>query len=229
MVYTTDSFAHELHRPQIVLASASPRRQAFLAELGLEFVTAPADVDETPLPGEHPVALAARLAEQKAQAVAQRLPPGPRRVIVAADTVVALGDLLLGKPVDGADARQMLDLLRDGPHQVHSAVSVLDTAGGVTRTQVDSTTVVMRAYSDTEIDAYIATGDPLDKAGAYAIQHAEFAPAASMQGCLSGVMGLPLGVLADLLAEVGVGLPPVAPVCERQTAFPCCRAGGDVC
>lgn len=226
MVHTTDSSLHESHKPQIVLASASPRRQAFLTDLGLDFVTAPADVDETPLPGEHPVALAARLAEQKAQAVAQRLPPGPRRVIVAADTVVALGDLLLGKPVDGAEARYMLDLLRDGPHQVHSAVSVLDTAGGVTRTHVDSTTVVMRAYSDAEIDAYIATGDPLDKAGAYAIQHGEFAPAAGVVGCLSGVMGLPLGVLADLLAEVGVDLPPVASVCERQTVFPCCRAGG---
>ncbi|MCC6168729.1 MAG: septum formation protein Maf [Caldilineaceae bacterium] len=212
-------------RPPVVLASASPRRQAFLAELGLDFVAVPADVDETPQPGEHPVALAARLAEIKARSVAERLGPGPRRVIVAADTVVALGDLLLGKPEDDADAWRMLDLLRDGPHQVHSAVSVLDTGDGSVRTQVNSTTVVMRPYTDAEIDAYIAGGDPMDKAGAYAIQHPGFAPAAAVAGCLSGVMGLPLGALADLLREVGIDLPPVAPVCQRQTSFRCCRAG----
>lgn len=210
--------------PQVVLASASPRRQAYLTELGLNFVTAPADVDETPRPGETPVALAARLAEAKARAVAQRLPANGRRIVVAADTVVALGDLLLGKPEDAADAWRMLDLLRQGPHQVHSAVSVFDTGDGQARTRVNSTTVHMRAYTDAEIEAYIATGDPLDKAGAYAIQHPEFAPAAAIEGCLSGVVGLPLGTLADLLAEVGIELPPVAPVCQRQTSFLCCRA-----
>ncbi|RIK50463.1 MAG: septum formation protein Maf [Chloroflexi bacterium] len=213
-------------RPLIVLASASPRRQAFLAELGLRFVVAPADVDETPLPEEHPIALAARLAESKARAVAARLGPGPRQVIVAADTVVALGDLLLGKPEDAADARRMLDLLRDGPHQVHSAVSMLDAGDGSVRTAVNSTTVVMRPYTDAEVDAYIASGDPMDKAGGYAIQHPDFAPAAAVEGCLSGVIGLPLGTLAELLAEAGIDLPPVAPVCQRQTSFRCCRADG---
>lgn len=210
--------------PQVVLASASPRRQAYLTELGLHFVVAPADVDETPQPGETPVALAARLAEAKARAVAQRLPADGRRIVVAADTVVALGDRLLGKPEDAADAWRMLDVLRQGPHQVHSAVSIFDTAHGQVRTRVNSTTVHMRPYTDAEIDAYIATGDPLDKAGAYAIQHPEFAPAAAIEGCLSGVVGLPLGTLADLLAEVGIELPPVAPVCQRRTAFMCCRS-----
>lgn len=194
-----------------------------MADLGLSYVSAAADVDETPLPGEHPVALAARLAEMKARTVALRLPEGPRRIVVAADTVVALGDQLLGKPEDDADAWRMLDVLRHGPHEVHSAVSVLDTANGQVRTVVNSTTVVMRDYSDAEIAAYIATGDPLDKAGGYAIQHPQFAPAAALQGCLSGVVGLPLGTLADLLAEVGIDLPPVAPVCQRRSSFPCCR------
>lgn len=210
--------------PLLVLASSSPRRQVYLADLGLLFVAEPADVDETPLDGEHPIALAIRLAESKARTVAERF-RGGRRLIVAADTVVALGDRLLGKPEDDVDAWRMLDVLRDGPHDVHSAVSVLDTADGSLRTQVSSTIVVMRPYSDAEIDAYVATGDPLDKAGAYAIQHPTFNPAAAIEGCLSGVVGLPLGVLADLLAEAGVDVPPVAPVCERRTHFPCCRAG----
>ena len=139
---------------------------------------------------------------------------------------LALGDLLLGKPEDAADARRMLNLLRDGPHQVHSAVSVLDAGDGSVRTAVNSTTVVMRPYTDAEVDAYIASGDPMDKAGGYAIQHPDFAPAAAVEGCLSGVMGLPLGTLADLLAEAGIDLPPVAPVCQRQTSFRCCRADG---
>lgn len=208
---------------RLVLASTSPRRQAFLRELGLAFTVAAADVDETPLPGEAPAALAARLAEQKAQAVAARLSAQGRALVIAADTVVALDDQVLGKPVDAAEARWMLALLRDGPHQVHSAVSLLDTGRNVQETRLCSTTVVMRAYSDEEIDAYVATGDPLDKAGAYAIQHPVFAPARALMGCLSGVVGLPLGVLRDLLLEAGVLVGPVVPVCERQGSFPCCR------
>jgi len=211
--------------PRLVLASTSPRRQAFLRELGLAFTVAAADVDETPLAGESPTGLATRLAERKAQAVAAQLSGQGRALVIAADTVVALDDQVLGKPVDAAEARWMLALLRDGPHQVHSAVSLLDTGRGVQKTRLCSTTVVMRAYSDAEIDAYVATGDPLDKAGAYAIQHPVFAPARALVGCLSGVVGLPLGVLRDLLLEAGVAVGPVAPVCERQGGFPCCRRG----
>ena len=209
--------------PLLVLASTSPRRQAFLRELGLSFTVAAAEVDETPLAGELPVDLAVRLAGQKAQAVADRLSGQERVLVIAADTVVALGERILGKPEDAAEARRMLALLRDGPHQVHSAVSLLDTGRNVQETRLCSTTVVMRAYSDAEIDAYVATGDPLDKAGAYAIQHPVFAPARALVGCLSGVVGLPLGVLRDLLLEAGVPVGPVAPVCERQGGFPCCR------
>jgi septum formation protein len=208
----------------LVLASASPRRQAFLRELGLTFTVMPADIDETPQPHEAPVALASRLASSKAFVVAQRLPAGVHALVIASDTVVALGKELLGKPVDKADASRMLLLLRDRDHEVHSAVSVLNVATGHVETVVNTTTVWMRNYSDTEVAVYVESGDPMDKAGAYAIQHPDFDPAQMICGCLSGVMGLPLGNLRDLLTREGVDLPrDLVAVCEGQTHFTCCQ------
>jgi MAF protein len=209
----------------LILASASPRRQAFLRELGLSFRVVPADINETPQPGEAPTVLAARLAGSKAKAVAGKLQgQGEAVVVIAADTVVALGRTLLGKPEDNADAQRMLLLLRDRAHEVHSAVSVLDMRSQRQETVVNTTTVWMRNYSDAEIDRYIESGDPMDKAGAYAIQHPTFDPAQRINGCLSGVMGLPLGALRDLLAQADIGLPrDVVEVCESQTHFPCCQ------
>jgi septum formation protein len=205
------------------LASGSPRRRAFLSELGASYTVKAADVDETPLPGEQPAALAARLAESKARAVAARQ-GDVDALVIAADTVVALGDTVLGKPVDDAEATAMLRQLRDRPHQVITTVCVCDCRTGRATLRVNTTTVVMRDYSDAEIAAYVATGDPVDKAGAYAIQHPVFAPAASIDGCLSTVVGLPLGDLSDLLAEHGVQVAgSVVAVCEQQTHFPCCR------
>ncbi len=211
----------------LTLASASPRRQAFLQDLGFDFSLMPVDVDESPLPSELPIPLARRLAESKARAAAARLgEAGAPRLIVGADTVVALGDETYGKPCDEADAARMLRALRDRAHQVHSAVCVLALPDGEASTSVNSTTVLMRNYTDEEIRAYVATGDPLDKAGAYAIQHATFAPAASLDGCLTGVMGLPLGDMCLLLARYGVfPSSPVVEVCEGQTHFRCCRRG----
>lgn len=210
---------------ELVLASSSPRRQAFLRDLGFNFTVAVADVDESPLPGEKPIPLAMRLAEAKAKVVADRHNgDGPPHVIVAADTVVALGDELYGKPVDDADAADMLVRLRNREHDVHSAICVLSIPSDRSSTRVNTTIVRMRDYSDDEIAAYVATGDPMDKAGAYAIQDPGFAPAASIEGCLTGVMGLPLGDLCRLLAEHGV-LPsqPVVEVCEDRTHFRCCQ------
>lgn len=210
---------------ELVLASASPRRQQFLRDLGLSYTLVVAPVDENPRPGEAPVALAYRLAEAKARAAAARLPQDGRpRLVIAADTVVALGDLLLGKPVDAAEATTMLAQLRDRVHEVHSGVSVLDPLHKVQRTRVNTTAVRMRAYTDAEIVAYVATGDPLDKAGAYAIQHRQFAPVAAVNGCISGVIGLPLADLRDLLAEFGVTTPrTVLDACQPHTDFPCCQ------
>ena len=213
-------------QPEIILASASPRRQALLEQLGLSVRLMPADIDETPLPGEAPLALAKRLAEAKAVAIAEVVGTVPPALIVAGDTVVAMGNTLYGKPEDAADAVRMLVDLRGGPHQVHSAVTVHATATGRVDTCVNSTTVYMRDYTDAEIAAYVATGDPMDKAGAYAIQHPVFAPAHHIEGCLSGVIGMPMGDLVDLLVSAGVVVPrPVAAVCAAQTHFACCRSG----
>lgn len=211
-------------QPEIILASASPRRQALLEQLGLAARLMPADIDETPYPNEDPVELARRLAEAKAAAIAQTLDPAHPALIVAGDTVVAMGQELFGKPEDAEDAVRMLARLRGAPHQVHSAVTVYVTARGRGQSCVNSTTVYMRNYTDAEIAAYVATGDPMDKAGAYAIQHPVFAPAHQIEGCLSGVIGMPLGDLVDLLVAAGVDVTrSVAEVCSAQTHFACCR------
>ena len=218
---------------EIILASASPRRQQFFQELGLPCAIHVADIDETPRPGEGPVELAHRLAESKARAVGDRLVNRKcDRLVVAADTVVALGAELLGKPLDAADAVRMLRHLRTAVHQVHSGVSaLLCTADRETRqeTIVNSTDVMMRPYSDAEIAAYVDTGDPMDKAGAYAIQHPTFAPVQRINGCVSGVMGLPLADLRTLLAQFGVQIAqPLPPLWQFHAAFACCQANEEL-
>lgn len=214
-----------IEKPQLILASGSPRRQQFLRELGFAFSVRVADIDETPQPDEAPIALARRLAESKAQAVASRLETtGDSYVIIAADTVVALDNQLLGKPADASEATQMLTTLCDREHTVHTSVSVLSWPSGQQQTCVNSTQVQMRAYGDAEIAAYIATGDPLDKAGAYAIQHPEFAPVCAMHGCLSGVIGLPLADLRTLLKNADIDIATaLPPICHRQANFLCCQ------
>jgi septum formation protein len=215
--------------PQLILASSSPRRQAFLQDLGLIFEVIAADVDETPRPGEAPVALAARLAGEKARAVACRLPPGaPPALVIAADTVVALGETLLGKPADDAEAAAMLRSLRGRDHDVISAVSVLHTATGAQHTRENETLVTMRDYSDDEIAAYVAGGDPHDKAGAYAIQHAGFHPVTAVRGCVASVTGLPLADLCDILREFGIVVTrELPPICNARTPFGCCQSRPD--
>lgn len=212
-------------RTEIVLASGSPRRRQLMSELGLQFTVLTAGVDESPMPGESPVQLAERLSRFKAKAVADVLGQNDGRVlVVAADTVVAQDSEILGKPADAADAVRMLTVLRGRMHQVHSAVCVLDVLSGECKTCTNTTQVTMRDYADEEMREYVAGGDPLDKAGAYAIQHPKFAPVLAMDGCLTGVMGLPLGDLCELLAGFGVrpGCP-VVEVCERHAAFGCCQ------
>lgn len=211
---------------EVILASSSPRRREFLERLGLTFCVVAADIDETPLPDEAPAALAIRLAATKAQAVAQRQLPGEnRRPIIAADTVVAVGNGLLGKPANNAEAWEMLRTLRNRAHHVISAVSVLDAATGRQETRLSDTVVVMRDYSDDEIAAYIASGDPFDKAGGYAIQHEGFHPVQAVHGCVAGVIGLPLAELAGMLSGLGVAVPgELSAICQTQTGFTCCLA-----
>jgi MAF protein len=193
--------------PELVLASTSPRRRELLALGGWSFAVLPADIDETPLPGETPRHYVERLAEAKARTVllqaSQQYPGIP---LVASDTAVVEGDEILGKPMDFDDASRMLQRLRGRIHQVFTALAVLDPRSTALLRDVCVTDVLMRAYSDDEIEAYVATNDPFDKAGGYAIQHPLFKPVERLYGCYPSVMGLPLCQLARLLSQVG--LPP---------------------
>ena len=185
----------------LILASASPRRRQLLAALGIPFSIDVADIDESRLGDESPETHVRRLAQTKARTVAARRPDA---IILAADTIVVHHGRILGKPGDENEARAMLRALRESPHQVITAVAV--ARAGDVLSELDVSTVVMRAYTDAEIDAYIASGDPFDKAGAYAIQHPDFRPVVRLEGCFAGVMGLPLALTARLLTAAG--LPP---------------------
>ncbi|GAB4435579.1 MAG: Maf family protein [Anaerolineae bacterium] len=227
-------------QPQLILASSSPRRRELLTVLGLPFQVitpgAPFAVDETPLPGELPSDLVQRLSRLKAEAVAENLKRSASSLlahstqdnpifIIAADTEVALGTQILGKPGHSIAATEMLQALRRQAHQVYSGLTVarLTEAELTFVTRLHQSTVWMRPYSDAEIAAYVASGDPLDKAGAYGIQNKSFAPVARWQGCFASIMGLPLGELASALRELGLQLPPIAPLCSRYTGHPCCQ------
>lgn len=189
--------------PHLILASTSQRRRLLLPLLGLPYTVVAPDVDETVRPGETPPETVRRLARLKALTVAQLHPDA---VVLACDTTVALGDEVVGKPVDAVDAVAILRRLAGGQHMVYSGVAV--ARGGQTWDEVVETDIVMRVYTDAEIDAYVATGDPLDKAGAYAVQHPVFAPVARLVGCYANVVGLPLCATRRLLHQAGLPLPP---------------------
>jgi septum formation protein len=183
----------------ILLASASPRRRDLLQAAGIPFEVEASIVDETRAPTEAAVAYVERMAREKATAAAAR---HPARVVLAADTVVVIGERVLGKPVDAADARAMLCALSGRSHCVMTAVAV--ARNGVVRAAVDQTTVRMRRIDDDEIGAYVSTGEPLDKAGAYAIQGGARAFVESIDGALDTVIGLPVERARALLRDVGV-------------------------
>lgn len=162
------------------------------------------DVDESRNPGEAPADYVRRLAEAKARAAVANA--RAEHIIVAADTVVVDGDAILGKPDDMAAAEKMLQHLRGHTHQVYTGLSILNMKDGRSITDVCVTDVPIRNYSDDEINAYVLSGDPLDKAGAYAIQHSRFQPVENMSGCFASVMGLPLCHLTRALRQMGVTL-----------------------
>lgn len=171
-----------------ILASNSPRRKQLFGLSGWEFNVLAADVDETPFENELPREYVVRLAKAKASAIQARA--GSEAVIIGSDTTVVDGNDILGKPIDETDARRMLQQLRGKAHQVMTGVAIL--YGDTMLADLSIIDVPMREYSDAEIEAYIKTGDPMDKAGAYAIQHPEFQPVYSLSGCYAGVMGLPM-------------------------------------
>ena len=189
------------HR-RLILASGSPRRRELLALTGLTFEIATADIDETPHPGEPAAAYTIRLSQSKAEAVARSI--SGSALVLAADTTVADGDTILGKPADPAEARAMLVRLRGRTHQVYTALTIIDTDSGQRLTDAAVTDVPMRAYSDAEIEAYIASGDPFDKAGGYAIQNSGFRPVNLTEGCFANVVGLPLCHLLRTLRRFGI-------------------------
>lgn len=181
----------------LVLASASPRRRELLALLGRPFEVVVADVDETVLAGESPAAAAERLARAKATAVA-RVGARAGAVTIGADTIVVLDDEILGKPHDAAEAASMLRALSGRAHDVLTGVAVVDAAGDIA-SFVTRTEVTFVELSAAQIDAYVATGDPLDKAGAYGIQGPAGAFVAEIHGSYHNVVGLPLAQLAIAL------------------------------
>ena len=185
-----------------MLASNSPRRRELLSLFGLEYAIRPAPVDETPRQGENPAGYVRRLADEKAWVCARTAQP--EEIIIAADTTVTLEGEILGKPQDAQEAAGMLRRLRGRHHQVCTATAVMNMNTGALIPDLCVTDVPMRNYSEEELLAYAASGDPLDKAGGYAIQHPVFRPVDSLQGCHASVMGLPLCHLGRSLEKAGI-------------------------
>ena len=183
-------------RVQLILASRSPRRSELLKAAGISFEVLAAEIDETPHPNEAPAAYVERLAIEKARAVLA-LRPGAR--VLGADTTVTIDGEILGKPVDEADALRMLRLLSGRPHEVHTGIA-LASASGV-RSAVDTTRVWFASMTDEDISWYVATGEPIDRAGAYAIQGfaSRFIP--RIEGSYSNVVGLPVALVSSILTE----------------------------
>lgn len=202
----------------LILASQSPRRKEMLAWLGLPFVANAAHVDETPHATEKPEALVVRLAQTKARAVQA----DGSSWVLGGDTIVVLDGRVLGKPCDTAEAREMLSALRGREHGVLSALTLRH--GPHLMTRVVHAQVWMREYTAQEIEAYIATGDPLDKAGAYAIQHPVFRPVNRVEVCYAAVVGFPLCALRVLLHEAGFPLHVSMPeMCFHHFGYVCPR------
>ncbi len=189
-------------QPPLVLASGSPRRRELLALLGVDFIVDPSGADETPTAGAMAEEVARFLALVKAREGAAR---HPGAYILGADTLVAVDDLILGKPVDAADAARMLRLLRGRAHRVPTGVALISPDGTETAL-VETATVTMHLYTEIAIGAYLSTGEPFDKAGSYAVQGAGGALVASVEGCYTTVVGFPLCRVAALLYKAGFSL-----------------------
>lgn len=189
----------------LVLASNSPRRKELLSLSGIAFVVNPAHIDERVLAGETAAEYVVRLAETKARVTLANLELSrtDQSWVLAADTTVAIDGQILGKPADVAEAEAMLSNLRGCTHQVLTGLVLLDGRDGLCWRDLCTTDVQMREYSETEMGEYITSGDPFDKAGGYAIQHAGFSPVQSWQGCFANVVGLPLCRLELLLKASG--------------------------
>jgi septum formation protein len=193
--------------PPLILASASPRRKQLLADAGVAFEILPADVDESVREGERPVDTVARLASAKALAVARRVGARPRRRVLGADTIVVLDGAILGKPRDPRHAAEILQRLVGRRHAVITAVAIADSETLALHTAAITSHVQMRPASRDEIARYVDTGEPLDKAGAYAIQGAGRTFVTALVGSESNVIGLPMDETLALLIAADAGGP----------------------
>lgn len=188
---------------QIILASNSPRRRELLSQVGLDFTVDPADVDEQVIDGETPEGYAVRVARDKARVAARKAGAG---LVIAADTIVVLDGAILGKPADDRDAKRMLSLLSGRHHQVMTGLAILDAATGRTESNLSVSSVWFRPLTPSEISAYVATGEPRDKAGAYGIQGRGALLVERIEGCYFNIVGLPLSLLNDMLRGFGLVL-----------------------
>lgn len=207
---------------QIILASASPRRKELFQSLGVSFSVVNSGVEETTEATDDPAKLAADLAAEKAETVAGRV---SSELVLGADTVVVVDHEVLGKPVDDADARRMLRLLRDRWHEVITGVAIVDVSAASSDVRTVETRVRMAPYSDREIDQYVASGEPRDKAGSYAIQGLGSRLVETIEGCYTNVVGLPVCEVARLFSRFGVTVRASGPVCRNASGEPCPRLG----
>jgi septum formation protein len=220
---------HRQNKPELILASSSPRRQELLREIGIPFQVHAANINEDQMPDESPIEYALRLAREKAQAVAAQY---PQSYVLGADTIVVLNGEVLGKPIDHADAVRMLRLLSGCTHEVTTAVSLIapsatapnkaapnkaapstvapNTARGtvaqgtLAETRASTTKVFFREIPEAEIQQYVAGGEPMDKAGAYAIQGGASRWTDRIEGEFSNVVGLPLSLVTEMLKTAGL-------------------------
>ncbi len=184
--------------PQIILASGSPRRSEIMESVGWKFIKDVPDIDETELPGESPDVYVRRLALTKAETIAAR---HPGEIVLGADTTVVIDDQIIGKPVDAADATRMLKLLSGNWHQVLTGIAVVQN--GISRVEFQSTRVKFVEMNEAEIDFLVERGDPLDKAGAYAVQAQAALFIEGIEGDYWNVVGLPISLVYRLIIEKG--------------------------
>lgn len=205
---------------RFILASNSPRRRELLGLTGLDFEIFPVTIDETPQPGEHPESYVWRISKEKAIKAAEK--QSGKGFLISADTIVVDAQVIIGKPRDQEDARKILKGLRGHSHVVHTALIIYNLSTADIEKELCSSRVPMRDYSDKEIDEYISSGDPMDKAGAYAVQHAGFHPVESFSGCYASVMGFPLCHFSRAIKKMKVDIrEDLAFVCQQHLNYKC--------